>query len=414
MKFKNSSNVYGGPRVSSQVQFSESTSNVRHGDPSSQPLSTGGPLPIAPKPSGTYGRSFVPTEAAESMPTVTTPGTERRVYGFNTNFNDPLSIPVNQQHGPLHSFDMTIDSVDHSYLPEPREGRPHPQQTTHYDFEALESIKHEARDHPPVPQVRTSSLEWSGERSSASLSSSQELLYSSNSRISASAPFYRPSPDSTDWRAPLISSQSIITPPVVPTYNTLNSSLPPESEAPKSASTMEDDEETSKRPPPRRQPPSVKREYTWGQSRVNLDQEEDIVEDEASFDVSVDDAKMADFTDDEDRLGDGLDIHHLSENDLGVGVALQARQEIHGLALRSITSYIDRPDMLATYVPSPQASPLQDAMVARIFCHFINVTGPTMSMFERHPANPSLIFQGRPVLKSQQHIWTCEYLYAVF
>jgi hypothetical protein len=66
--------------------------------------------------------------------------------------------------------------------------------------------------------------------------------------------------------------------------------------------------------------------------------------------------------------------------------------------------------MLATYVPSSQSTPLRDPMTARIFCHFVNVTGPCMSLFERHPANPSLMFQGAPVPKSQQNIWACEYL----
>jgi hypothetical protein len=149
--------------------------------------------------------------------------------------------------------------------------------------------------------------------------------------------------------------------------------------------------------------------YTWEQSGAIPDPEDYPVEDDDDpFDVSDEDEEMDEFNDGQDRPSDIQDQHHLKNNDLGVVVALQARQDTQRLALRSITSYIDRPDMLATYVPSPQASPLQDPMAARIFCHFINVTGPTMSMFERHPANPSLIFQGRPVPRSQQHIWTCK------
>ncbi|CZT43768.1 related to UPC2-regulatory protein involved in control of sterol uptake [Rhynchosporium secalis] len=96
---------------------------------------------------------------------------------------------------------------------------------------------------------------------------------------------------------------------------------------------------------------------------------------------------------------------HLKRNDLGIIVAVQAGQDKQGLNLRSFVSFIDRPDMLATYMPSSQSTPLRDQMTARIFCHFVNVTGPCMSLFERHPSNPALMFQGTPVPRSQQHIW---------
>ena len=132
------------------------------------------------------------------------------------------------------------------------------------------------------------------------------------------------------------------------------------------------------------------------------DEEDDL------FDVSEeDDTRMGEFDDDEDSEDDDLDTH-LKNNDLGVVVALQARQDT--LRPRSFTSFIDRPDMLSQYIPSSRSSPLRDPMTARVFCHFINVTGPAISMFERHPADPSLIFKGEPVPRSQQHIWTCKLL----
>lgn len=124
------------------------------------------------------------------------------------------------------------------------------------------------------------------------------------------------------------------------------------------------------------------------------------------LDVSEEeDTKMGEREDDEDSEEDDLDTH-LKNNDLGVVVALQARQDT--AQPRTFTSFIDQPDMLSHYIPSSRSSPLRDPMTARVFCHFINVTGPAMSMFERHPANPSLIFKGEPVPRSQQHIWTCK------
>lgn len=131
-----------------------------------------------------------------------------------------------------------------------------------------------------------------------------------------------------------------------------------------------------------------------------------INDDDDPFDVSDDDIPMGDYTGSATWEDDFLD--HIKSNDLGIVVATQAGQERQGQLVRSFKSFIDRPDMLANYVPSPQSSPLSDSMSARIFCHFVNVTAPSISLFERHPANPSLIFQGQPVPLSQQHIWTCK------
>jgi hypothetical protein len=103
--------------------------------------------------------------------------------------------------------------------------------------------------------------------------------------------------------------------------------------------------------------------------------------------------------------------NHLKNNDLGIVIALQASQDSQDQRLRTYHSFLDASgtDVLATYEPSARDSPLRDSTTARVFCHFINVSGPSISMYERHPVNPSLLFQGRPVPISQQHIWTCRY-----
>jgi hypothetical protein len=99
---------------------------------------------------------------------------------------------------------------------------------------------------------------------------------------------------------------------------------------------------------------------------------------------------------------------HLKNNDLGIYVALQASQDMQDQRLRTYRSYLDSPNVLTTYQPSARTSPLNDSTAARIFYHFVHVTGPSISLYERHPANPSLMFQGRPVPRSQQHIWACK------
>ncbi|KAE8377644.1 hypothetical protein BDV26DRAFT_206714 [Aspergillus bertholletiae] len=73
--------------------------------------------------------------------------------------------------------------------------------------------------------------------------------------------------------------------------------------------------------------------------------------------------------------------------------------------LRSFTTYLNEPNILATYHPSLGSSPLNNPKTARIFLHFIHSTGPSLSIFERHPIDPSTMF-GAPVPVAQQGLWT--------
>ncbi|KAI0888823.1 uncharacterized protein GGS22DRAFT_152449 [Annulohypoxylon maeteangense] len=49
---------------------------------------------------------------------------------------------------------------------------------------------------------------------------------------------------------------------------------------------------------------------------------------------------------------------------------------------------------------------LNDKQIAAVFWHFINVTGPSISLYERHPFDPTPLFQGTSIPKARQHIWT--------
>lgn len=60
---------------------------------------------------------------------------------------------------------------------------------------------------------------------------------------------------------------------------------------------------------------------------------------------------------------------------------------------------------MATYEPSPANSPLNDKQIAAVFWHFVNVTGPAISMYERHPSDGTSYLAG-PAVKARQHIWT--------
>ena len=91
-------------------------------------------------------------------------------------------------------------------------------------------------------------------------------------------------------------------------------------------------------------------------------------------------------------------------NDLGRMLQISACRT--DTDVRTITNGLDSPNILATYQPSYAASPLRDSHTARVFCHFITTTGPTLNVCERHPANPSVIFSGRPVSPAQRALWS--------
>lgn len=95
---------------------------------------------------------------------------------------------------------------------------------------------------------------------------------------------------------------------------------------------------------------------------------------------------------------------HIAGADLGLMVALSANQNDRGS--RSFYNFLNDSNVLSAYYPAYAASPLLDPQTARIFCHFVTATGPTLSIYERHPPNPFVIFSGHPVPLSQRSLWT--------
>ena len=98
------------------------------------------------------------------------------------------------------------------------------------------------------------------------------------------------------------------------------------------------------------------------------------------------------------QLGD------IQPKDLVPMIQMSAQQQ--NADFRSMTNFLNAPNVLATYQPAYAASPLTDSHTARVFCHFITATGPTLNVCERHPANPSVIFSGRPVPQAQRALWS--------
>ena len=124
------------------------------------PLSSQAPLPIAPKPSGSFGLSILTSDAGSitALPGVTTPGTDRRVYGFNVGANFPSG--TSKQLPPQSISSENVGNIDRWILPEARGQRSTQDKLAHYDFNALESTKQEIREGPPITPARISPLEW--------------------------------------------------------------------------------------------------------------------------------------------------------------------------------------------------------------------------------------------------------------
>jgi len=361
-------------------------------------------LPIAPKPRGTLGLEMQTVDNIAALPCATSPGAERRVY----NFIDPTvsgravdsgGSPTNVK---LH--ENKHDTVDRSKSPEPRHRHSPQGPKTHYDFNAL--VKEERQEEIPTTTNQTTPLNWSASPGSGSFQYSHEVLRDSNGLFPAAVPVFQTHPATSNWEQPNASTSLLALATTVVTCPTGSSSVP----------KRPGEAHVDYKPYPvdlQREPyhvetyPSHTEEWRLPEpSQLTALQTHQIEDKDDLFDVSDEEVPM-DEQDNSKIWDEDVQIDHLKNNDLGIVVALQANQDRQGLGLRSFTSFIDRPDMLATYVPSSQSTPLRDAMTARIFCHFVNVTGPSMSLFERHPANPSVMFQGAPVQKSQQHIWTC-------
>lgn len=73
---------------------------------------------------------------------------------------------------------------------------------------------------------------------------------------------------------------------------------------------------------------------------------------------------------------------------------------------RSYTTFLNHKNILASYRPSHSALPQSDEKAARIFCHFVSSTGPSLTIFERssitQPPNAGI----NAISGFQQPLWT--------
>ncbi|OLN95538.1 putative transcriptional regulatory protein C15D4.02-like protein 1 [Colletotrichum chlorophyti] len=115
---------------------------------------------------------------------------------------------------------------------------------------------------------------------------------------------------------------------------------------------------------------------------------------------SDDDISMPDS---EDATGD------LMGEESAYGQLVQSRNDGpwdgFGTRVRTFSAFAEE-TILTSYIPTPNTSPLNDDRTAALFWHFINVTGPSMSLYERHPFDHSKLSNNQSVPKAGHNIWT--------
>jgi hypothetical protein len=93
-----------------------------------------------------------------------------------------------------------------------------------------------------------------------------------------------------------------------------------------------------------------------------------------------------------------------TQRDFSMMFALH-RDSTNELSMRRYDDFI-YVGILDHYRPEWSANPLKNPNTARVFMHFITSTGPTLSIFERHPRNTSALFDEFPPFAPQQGLWT--------
>ena len=129
---------------------------------------------------------------------------------------------------------------------------------------------------------------------------------------------------------------------------------------------------------------------------------------------SAADRQILPDTDEDEDADDPYDVEmqleHAIQRDFDSqrGTALMFGREpsYDTLRARSIGAYLNTPNVLATYRPSYSTSPLTDEATARIFYHFVAVTGPCISIFERQVTSSSNPFGNMGVAASAKSLWT--------
>lgn len=396
--FKDPINIYRGPQgSSSQASGSQNTFRVAPKEPSRHQAPDSRQPSNVPRPLGVA----VTAGPTPSIITTSTPIDESSVFIFEAE-GSRTPATVKQSTHLVSPPDDDPDTINRSNPPVATPPKPGKHEAAPSEATTFSTLHRSSSSSQVSGKEQTDVPGWSNEPTSASsLTPPETISYDSNNWYKeAPGQFYpnqsewpHSSSQSTSFQTPISPYESYPTP-----FTTQGPALPPEGDL------------TAQRQYQQTQPWDQEQAPVYDQPGPSApDNQYPII---APVDMESDDP--FDVTDDDYESDDSFLVRQAPadsctmDDELGVMVAFQADQVKQDLSLRSITSFIDRPNMLSTYIPSHRSSPLNNSMTARIFSHFIHVTAASISMYERHPANPSLIFEGVPVPRSQQSLWTCK------
>lgn len=126
------------------------------------------------------------------------------------------------------------------------------------------------------------------------------------------------------------------------------------------------------------------------------------------FDTTMDDLGEEEYEEDDEDDAEMVEIHE----ELAPRAAISRILEAHSRNVTgqggtiTYTTYLPDSQTLRAYFPSYSASPLMNPTTAKIFCHFVFVLGPSLSIFERTSPNPGVAFTPGAGLHGPQNVWT--------
>lgn len=126
---------------------------------------------------------------------------------------------------------------------------------------------------------------------------------------------------------------------------------------------------------------------------------------DAAVEKLDDDYYDVDSDDDMDIDKPAMKVQDLGRQRTLNKVLMRQHFNVQNMQIRRYDTFL-QDGMLEKYTVEWHANPLKNPATARVFAHFISVTGPSLSVYERHPVNSSVLFTEGSVPFSQQGLWT--------
>jgi hypothetical protein len=123
------------------------------------------------------------------------------------------------------------------------------------------------------------------------------------------------------------------------------------------------------------------------------------------YDIEYDDFEMPE---DDASMGESDDDTQDPRQVLGpVMKQFNGTWDTNGTRVRTFSTFAQS-NILSDYTASARITELMDPVMLQIFMHFIQVTGPSMSLYERHPFDHTGENSFDPTPKGANNLWSCK------